>query len=208
MRFRHLPALAFLALALTGCATSTLLSHWRDESFDGAAYKKIFIIGMSPVPENRRSFETEFARQLDARIGADGVPSSDVIPDFTKLDSLAVVEAVRSGGFDAVLVTRLVRIDKELKYSSGESRVVPETYYNDLYDYHYTVYREVRAPGKVGESDVVVLETNLYETGAGDLVWTGKTESYSPENIPQLVDDLATLVLTKMHGHGLITGKS
>lgn len=203
--FRTLLA-AVAVLLLASCGSAALIRNWRNDAYDGAGYEKLLVIGVSPVAENRRSFEVEFARQLDERTGVDGVPSSDLIPDIEQLDSLRVGEVVRTNGFDAVLVTRLVKIERDVTLQSGEKKVVPETYYNDLYGYYYTVHREVRTPSTVGETDVVVLETNLYDTAGGALVWTGTTESYSPSSIPELVDDLALLVLTNMHEHGLIGG--
>lgn len=197
------PAVAAL-LACLGCGTAALVSHWHHDTYSGTPFKRFLVIGSTPDEANREVFETEFVRQLAARVGTEGVASHTLIPDFTDLDSLRVVGIVREGSYDAVLVTRLVRVDQQVRYMSGERQVVPETYYNNLYDYYYTVYREVHSPGSVGEVEVVVLETNVYETKAARLVWTGHTESYSPENIPQIVDDLALLVLSNLEKYKFI----
>ena len=58
--------------------------------------------------------------------------------------------------------------------------------------------------GSVGAADVVVLETNVYSVEGARLVWTGTTESYSPENIEQVVDDLAILVLGSLRKYHMV----
>jgi hypothetical protein len=193
-----------LAVALAGCGTASLVSQWRDDSYAGPAFESFLVVGFTPNDGNRRLFESEFVKQLAQRSEARGAASAEHIPAFADIDSTHIVEIVRQNGYDAVLVTRLVRVDQRTQYTPGGAQVAPETYYNDLYDYTYTVYREVESMGSVGAADVVVLETNVYSVEGARLVWTGMTESYSPENIEQVVDDLAILVLGSLRQYHML----
>ena len=72
---------------------------------------------------------------------------------------------------DAVLVTRLIKVDENIHRTPGQTYVVPQVYYNHFYGYYRRVYREVHTPGYITKEVVVHLETNLYDVKTEVLVW-------------------------------------
>ena len=51
--------LACVALALAGCAATTLKNSWRDPAYKGPPLKKVMVVGVSNQPDTRRTFEDE-----------------------------------------------------------------------------------------------------------------------------------------------------
>ena len=83
---RHKTALGLvgstLTLALSGCASTTFQSTWKDPAARplGFAGKKVVAMVVVPDTATRKGAEDELAVQLTKR-GVEGLPSSAVIPE-------------------------------------------------------------------------------------------------------------------------------
>src|SRR5512139_90199 len=110
---RALPCAALLLLAmltaLSGCASTKVKEVWRDEAFQGHP-KSVLVVAVMRNLTVQRQFESEFAKRLKGR-GINAVESFRVLPDGVALEGdagrEAVVAALKSQGFDAVLLTRV-----------------------------------------------------------------------------------------------------
>jgi len=153
---------------MTSCATTTLTSVWKDESYQGQIHD-VFVIGVARKYTNRRIFEDEFVKQLKAH-GVNAIPSYTVFPFNEMLDKEAIISKMKELGMNTVLITNVV--DKERK-------VYTDNWYNDYsYRYNYRPYRTQYA------EDVYSLETKFYDTGTEKLIWSALSETF-------LVDDVA-----------------
>ena len=82
------------------------------------------VIGVSKQPSIRRTFEDQFVTKLKAA-GVDAVPSYLYIPEDGQVDEGRLQAAVKQAGADAVIITRLVRVEKKTEVSPGFYQPAP-----------------------------------------------------------------------------------
>lgn len=163
-----------IALLLTGCATTTLTSDWKDPSYQGQI-GKIMVIGVARKPLNKRNVEDEFVRQLKAR-GTHAVASYTVMPDTKQLDNAVIAEKMKEQGADAVLISRLAS-KKTVQIHVPGNVYYPPSYYGTWRDYYGYGYQAVYTPGYTAEDEYAVMETNLYDGGNEKLIWSASSET-------------------------------
>jgi hypothetical protein len=158
-------SILIIALLVTSCATTSVTSVWKDESYKGQIYD-VFVIGVAKNEINRKIFEDEFVEQLKAH-GVSAMPSYKVLPSNKLLGKETVVAKIREYEMDTVLVTAVV--DKE-------RRVFSDTYYN-YYEYGYHGYGS-GAPTLTYDEDVYYLETKIFDAGTEKLIWSASSETF------------------------------
>ena len=167
MRLFHCSIL-LIAFLLTSCATTTLTSVWKDESYQGQIHD-VFVIGVAKKYSNKRIFEDEFVKQLNAH-GVNAIQSYTVFPFNEMLDKEAIISKMKELGMNTVLITNVV--DKE-------RRVYTETWYTAYsYRYDYRPYRNTQYA-----ENVYSLETKFYDLSTEKLIWSALSETF-------LIDDI------------------
>jgi hypothetical protein len=113
---------------------------------------------------------------------------------------------VRDNQIEAVVVSRLIKVEKTVTYVPGGPYFVPYPYYGTFYGYFGTVYPMVYSPDYLREDKKVRIETNLYVISApdGKLVWTGITDTFNPNNVHKAINRLVKLVLKQMQSEGVL----
>jgi hypothetical protein len=206
--------LCFVALSLAmlpSCGPTTqLTSSWSDPAFANRGYKKIVVVGASPVTTIRRMYEDTFVADLKSR-GVEGISSYTVVGEEQPIDKEVASAKLKEAGVDAVIVTRLIdRESVETYYPPTYSSVAaPGPYYGGWYNYYSVGYTYMSSPGYVVEDQIYKIETNLYDVETDKLVWSGLTETtlssgYAPEGE---VKPLVTLLLTEMEKKQLMPPK-
>lgn len=162
------------ALLFTACATTTLTSVWKEQSYQGQP-SKIMVIGVAKKKINRRIFEDEFVRQLKSR-GTDAVASYTVLTEEKLGNHKAVAAKMKAYATDAVLITRLVSKKTVQTYVPGKVYHPPEKYgsWRDYYGYGAD---EVYTPGYMVEDEFALMESNLYSAGNDKLIWAATSEA-------------------------------
>ena len=191
---------------LTGCSSSPkIVSAWQDPAYKGPTFRKILVVGITERAPVRRTFEDVFAARLREH-GIEAVASYNLISGNDKAAARDEIErVVREQGFDAILTTRMVGIDRKTTYTPGYTRVYPGTaYYRDFYGFYSHSWEAYHSPGHVTSYDVVRLETNVYATDPGDLVWTGMTETVDPGKIQKESARLADVIMAELSTRGLL----
>ena len=171
-----LSAAAFLA----ACATTQITANWKDKSY-GTHPEKIMVIGIAKKPENRRFIEDEFVRRIKAR-GTVAFSAYTVLPDEKQSDNAVIAEKMKESGADAVLIARLA--DKRTVYNYVPGADYPP-FYCSWGDYYTYSCREMYSPGYTEEDQYAVMETNLYDAGKSNLVWSASSNTevlYSDQN--------------------------
>ena len=143
---------------LTGCSSSPkIVSAWQDPAYKGPTFRKVLVVGITERAPVRRTFEDVFA----ARLREHGIDKAAARDEIERI--------VREQGFDAILTTRMVGIDRQTTYTPGYTRVYPGTaYYRDFYGFYSHSWEAYHSPGHVTSYDVVRLETNVYATDPGE----------------------------------------
>jgi len=193
-----------LVVLVAACASTTLTGAWKNPAYEGGAFHKLLVVGATDSPTDRRIFEDVFARAL-REAGVDAVASYTVIPQEGKIDEGTLKDAVRSQGLQGVVMTRLVRIDKQTVVTPGYVSTLPSVRYRDsLYGYYATAWAPYGRPPEVREIESAVLETTLWDAADSKLVWTGTTSTFAPSNVQSATADFATVVISELKARKLL----
>lgn len=175
--------LALIALLVTACAATRPSAVWKDPQYHEYP-RKMMVIGVSKKPVNRRIFEDEFTRQLEAH-GVGAIESYTVLPDELQKDHAAIAAKVAQQGADTVLITRLVSKKTVQIYVPGTVFYPPPYYplhnypppfYGTWPDYYGYGYQAMYTPGYMADEEFAVIETNLYSAANNKLIWAASTE--------------------------------
>jgi hypothetical protein len=205
-----------LAVGSVGCAGRTTIEHyWRSPGWSGA-FTHVAIFGVSRLAGVRRDFETRMAAAL-AGAGVKATPSHVLLRDRGELPDVeestpspsdpSPARVLAEHGIDGALVTRLVGVDRDLRYVDGipyaaVGGVRPGFYGPGFYDYYYGM---AYSPGYTVDYAIVTLETNLYDVASLELVWAGLSETFDPKNVTQAIESYAKVMTNVLIRIGLLT---
>ena len=203
----------FLVLVLTLTAatladgkSTKLVTSWKNPEYSGPAFHRILVLGMSTKPGVRADFEDALSR-LVTRDGVEAVPGNTILlrPEGSKLDINYLKSQVKEFRIDAVIVSRLVEVDKSITYVPGQP-YMPYSYYGSFYGYHGAVYPVVYSPDYLREDTTVRVETNVYAvtSGEGQLVWTGVSDTFNPSSADKVIDALSKLIVKELQKEAII----
>jgi hypothetical protein len=195
--------LVLAAATLSLGKSSKLRMSWKNPAYSSAnKFHRVLALGLSDKTVVRVDFEDALATELSSK-GYEAVPGNTILlrPAGTQLDLDYLREQIRANHIEAVVVSRLIKVDDTVTYVPGTAYFAPYPYYNSFYGYYGTLYPVVYTPGYLREEKKVRIETNLYfVNGApdGQLVWTGITDTFNPSNVHKAIKGLVDLVVTKM----------
>jgi hypothetical protein len=195
--------IVLVAATLLFGKSSKLIMSWKNPAYSPAKkFHRVMALGLSDKTVVRADFEDALAAELSNK-GYDAVPGNTILlrPVGTQLDLDYLRDQIRAHEIEAVVVSRLVKVDNTETYVPGTVYYVPYPYYNTFYGYYGSLYPVVYSPGYLQKEKKVRVETNLYYVdGApnGQLVWTGITDTFNPSNVHKAIKGLVNLVVTKM----------
>ena len=203
----------FLVLVLTLTAatladgkSTKLVTSWKNPEYSGPAFHRILVLGMSAKPGVRADFEDALSK-LVTRDGVEAVPGNTILlrPEGSKLDINYLKSQVKEFRIDAVIVSRLVKVDKSITYVPGQP-YMPYPYYGSFYGYYGAVYPAVYSPDYLREDTTVRVETNVYAVtpGEGQLVWTGVSDTFNPSSADKVIDALSKLIVKELQEEAII----
>jgi hypothetical protein len=203
-------ALTFGALAILPVANAKaakLLMSWKNPNYSGQKPHRILVIGMSENPEVRADFEDDFSSAI-ANDSLEAIPGNSILlrPDSPEVDPDYLKGQIRDFKIDAVLVSRLVKIDKKTTHIPGHTYSVPYTYYRSLYGYYGMVHHQVYSPDYLREDTTVRVETNLYAASPadGELIWTGTSDSFNPKSAQKVIDEVVKLIVKELKKQSIL----
>jgi len=194
--------IVFFAAALLFAKSGKLVMSCKLPGSQTKKIHRVLALGFSSKVEVRADFEDALAAQL-ANTGVEAVPGNTILlrPAGTQLDLNYLREQIRANQIEAVVVSRLIKVENTVTYISGAPYAVPFPYYNTFYGYYGTLYPVVYSPGYLQKQKKVRVETNLYYVTSatdGRLVWTGVTDTLNPSNVHKAIQELVKLVVTQM----------
>lgn len=146
-----------LSFILTSCASTTMVSDWKDETYKGKI-KKLLIMVIAEKPSSRRIFEREYVNQFKD-YGITAIPSFNIIPADTVMDKETILSKIKGLDIDSVLVTSLVS-------TTTVTTLEPGWYgrYSYGYDRRFT-------------DDIINLETTLHDVKSEKMIWSVVSET-------------------------------
>ncbi len=205
-QFAMVIAVLLTASAIGNCNSAKLVASVKNPSYSGQRFKKVLVIGMSDDPAIRSDFEDALANKL-TRDGVEAIPGHSILlrPDSANMDMDYLKAQIREHHIEAVLLTRLVKVENKVTYIPGHSYTVPYPYYNSFYGYYPVAYRQVYSPDYLREDKTVRIETNLYATTTpeGELVWTGISDSFNPSSAKKTINNVVKVVVKHLEKEGI-----
>jgi len=207
---RSLVGMSILFVVMpTTAKSSKVVMSWKNPAYvHNKAFSRVLALGLSDKATIRADFEDALAAQL-AETGMETIPGHTILlrPEGTNLDLQYLRTQVRENKVDAVVVSRLIKVDNTVTYVPGTAYIPPPfPYYGTFYGYYGAVYPAVYTPGYLKEEKKVRIETNLYviSSGEGELVWTGITDTFNPSKVDKAIDRLVKLVVKQMREDGAL----
>ena len=186
--------LTVVALLTSGCTTTSTQS---DLSTKDASFSNFLVIGVAGDYTNRAYFERSVVSGIKAK-GSSASAFHVVAGGNNPVTREAVKEAIVSGGFDAVVVTRVLDTDTEV--DTGNSVAGAKATHKDgglinLFRYDYEELNESLA---IEFNTKITFATELYDAASEQLVWTGESTGSRQENIGVLIDETASTVVKQL----------
>ncbi len=184
--YRTAAVIATLALGLSACAESTRVAKtFHDGSYDGTFFSNFLVIAVAGSSNSRTLFE----RTLVSRLGDLDTSATAYYAVMGRnqpivRDILSI--AVRSRGFDAVLLTRPV------------NRELPVV---DLFRFNYV---ELNQLDSINVSSAVELMSELYAVSDEKRIWAIRSTSADTDSIEELIDIHAMKIVSQLRKDRLI----
>ena len=119
--------LSFLLILLSCSSTKTdLIGEWQPENYKKGTINNVLILGIFSMdkPLLRRNFEDGITQAFKSD-GINATPSMDHMPYDVKIDSTTFEKYFKDLNVDAVVVSRLLAVDKKRDYQSGYLYTIP-----------------------------------------------------------------------------------
>ncbi|MEE8220798.1 MAG: hypothetical protein V3R21_03480 [Woeseiaceae bacterium] len=184
--YRTAAVIATLALGLSACAESTsIVKTFHDGSYDGTFFNNFLVITVAGSSNSRTLFEQSLvSRLIDVETSASAYYAVMGRKQPIERDMLSI--AVRSRGFDAVLLTRPV------------NRNLPVV---DLFRFDYD---ELNQPNNIDVSNAVELMTELYSAADQKRIWAIRSTSAGSDSAEEFVDVHAAKIVAQLQKDALI----
>ncbi len=197
-----------LAIMVQGCMSTKFQASWKAPDFDGKAYEQVLVWGLSDNVANRSTVEDEVTHFLNLK-GVNTHSGADILPYDRKIipeDQKVIKKKLIEKGYDAVLTIGLKDIKEETHYVQGTGYYNPMSYgyYGSFYGYSSYMYGSVYQPGYYSSTEMIYLETNLWDVNSGKLVWSGQSKSTSQGTVDKTANAYARAVVTELINKGIL----
>lgn len=187
-------------VVLCSCSTIVEIKEARKiQTTPAEPYRKILVVGITPSPNLRHSFENIFAETLKEH-GMGAVASHTLISDLRKADEAQFDAAARQVGADAVVITRVLTHSEHTSYklSTGhvEYRAVAETTTTANSSTTIAMSGVGIVPGEM-DSEGATLQTNLFDASSGNRIWSAMSSAAGGDNAKTEVCWRLSALLTK-----------
>jgi hypothetical protein len=187
-------------------AKTKFVTSWKNPQYTPAKFHRVLVLGMSAKPGIRADFEDALSH-LVTQTGVEAVPGNTILlrPEDTQLNLDYLKSQIKEFKIDAVIVSRLVKVDKNVTYVPGEP-LMPYPYYGSFYGYYSAIYPVIYSPDYLREDTTVRVETNVYSvaSGEGQLLWTGVSDTFNPSSAKKVIDGLSKLIVKELQKETLL----
>ena len=187
-------AIAFLLLALAGCATTGFRSTWTEPSASSNTLsgRKVgaFVIA---VPEPmRRTAEDALAHELTAR-GAQGIAGYTLLPAPEARNPEAARQTLLHAGVESTVALRIVARTQHITY-------FPPTFWG-YWGVDWSSYPD---PNDIRIDTVVWVEARAYSVVQDRLLWAGESVATNDTTVAAFVKRLGAKTADAVQNAGLL----
>ncbi|WP_461489543.1 hypothetical protein [Pontibacter sp. HJ8] len=206
--YRTLFAIAaalLVSIAFQGCAPSTQITGaWKSPEAASKQYNNLVIVAMTNNVVARQQVENDLQAQLQKQ-GVTAAKSIELFPPTSSgengPDVNAIMEKVRSNGYDGIMTVALVDQEKETRYVPGNYTYAPITRFGwyGRFSGYYTYWSPMMYdPGYYTEDKIYFLEANLYDVETENLVWSAQSSTYNPSDLQNASQEFAQVTVERM----------
>lgn len=194
-RFAALTTAIAIGFIASACASGSRITPvFEDPAFSGIAYQNILVVAATQNYENRAAYE----RVMSTRLVSSGVaaaPLHQIGGGDRPVDRDAIIEAVRSGGFDAVLYTHTAGSQSNISTTTGQTTVGANRKSDTVVNLFRYDYEEHADPEYVSLATSAVLITELYAVSSKSKIWEARTDLAERETPALLIEDAVSLLM-------------
>ncbi len=189
---------------LSGCAQSPAVTPvFEDEAFENDKFYNLLVVGIAGNYTNRAQFERTLVSELRGkRVYATAYHT--VAPGNDAISREALVRAIDTNGFDAVLITRVLDRSESIEVSQGTSTAQATTIGGSALNLFRYDYEELNEPGTVDLNVDVRLGTELFSAEEGTIVWSIQLDSQRAENTGLLIDQMSSAIVNAVDRAGYL----
>ena len=204
-------AAAFCLLVAASCSLTNLNAVWKDPEYQGGKLKNVLVISETKNQVVRRIFEDEFSARFKKR-GINAISSYTIFPSDKTLNKDTIESKSRELGIKSMLVVKV--LDTKTKQ---ELTPAPSTYYYpDIYFYDwpnpYSPFYSGSFPGRFynnrlyySEYEVVNIETTIYETQTGKMIWSALSNTALGGSTELEINSLVNAIMKNLAENQLIS---
>ena len=188
-----------IAILISACATTRAVTEWQDDTYTGSL-DSLLVIAAVEDGARRRNVEDAYVEEFGV-VGIAAAPAYALMGGDSSLSRETVEAAIEGRDIDAVLVTRLLGVEELEQYQ-------PPTQFEHYRSYHRYYSHSLRysSPGYYRKYKLLSLETTLYDSATGKLVWSMQSESIDPQAPQDLIDAQIELTVERLGSRGLLPG--
>ena len=175
------------------CQSTRIADVWVSKEPHPGKFKRLMIVALAQTPGLRAQYENNFADKL-ANAHVLAVASINLVPDVKAIDRKTVEAWSVEYGLDAVVVTRVVNVERKTKY-------VPPVYTMGGW---YGGWAVASSPGQVVENTTISLETDLFDAKSEKLIYSAVTKTFDPSSRTKAVHAVIDALVEDMTKRGYL----
>ncbi len=205
IRLLLLPIISILLITIACAPISTEITATKAFPENNTEpLEKVLVVVISDNLPVRSLFEQEMKKRLEKQ-GVTAMGSLEAMPGDAKIDKEAFETYFKAQNINAILLSHIIDREKMALYVEPQeySGTGPRTYWAGYYDYYYQMYDRTSEPGHFQESELVLIESNLFAVKNAEMIWTCQSKSVHRENAREIIESLTKLTVKAMKEDGI-----
>jgi hypothetical protein len=190
-------SLLFVIILFSCSPTSQFTNIYIDDAFKGIQIKKALVVGMAKEEWKRRVYENEFRQDL-MKHNVEVLTAWQELPKGETISKETFYKYFSDKNIDAVFVVMAAGSITESTMSRGSSANV----YAGFYGFYISSASYYYSPITTSEETTVYMQTNIYETTEGILIWSAKSQSFEPQSTGDVIKTVSYNVVNKLAAEG------
>ena len=189
-----------LVLILFSCSPSSqFTNHYVDDAFKGMQFKKVLVVGMAKEEWKRKVYENEFRSQI-IKHNVEVLTAWQELPKGETISKETFYKYFSDKNIDAVFVVISAGTKTEQTMTGGGASNV----YVGFYGFYVSTASFYYSPQVSSEETIVQMQTNIYETTDGTLIWSVKSQSFEPRNTGEVIKTVSYNVINELAKQGYV----
>jgi len=201
---------ALFALMLQSCSTTaptTLVGEWANPEYKKSTIRHILVVGASDDEWQKGALETTLKEQFEKR-GLEATSTVESMPKGVKLTRESFEKYFKDRTIDAVLVSQLLSVDTkeattDVYFTQRTSIQLEATFYG----YYANVFDRQYYPGMATNTEIIRVETRLYETREAKLIWRAVSKTVNPKSAMEVIQSLSKAIVDTLANEGVLGKK-